>query len=55
MYQVEIKTAPNLKLIAGAHMDRVFYLDRLVPVVNGYYADCHNQRVTHAWYLKFVD
>lgn len=43
---VEIKTAPNLKLIAGAHMEGVFYLERLV--VSGYYAVCHNQCVTLA-------
>lgn len=47
---VEIKTAPNLKLFAGARMDEVFYWEILV--VNSYYAVCCDQYVTHAFLVS---
>lgn len=47
---VEIKTAPNLKLFAGAHMEEAFYWEILV--VNSYYAVCCDQYVSHAFLVS---
>lgn len=47
---VEIKTAPNLKLFAGAHMEEVFYWEILV--VNSFYAVCCDQYVSHAFLVS---